>query len=315
VINKQGEISDATRRHVEAIIAELGYRPNALARGLVSGKTLSIGLIIPQITDPFFPEVVLGVESVAHARGYSVFLCNTNESPQQELDYVDTLAGKQVDGVILCGSRLNAQQIEQVAARHRVAILTSRMPRGTATISIPGEEGLHLLTTHLIELGHQAIGHLGWRDDDQQDRLDGYCRALTDGGIAADSNRIVLMPRVGVEEGRVATEQLLEQAPDITAITCYNDLAAIGALQTCAKLGRRVPDDISIVGFDDIPQASQVTPRLTTMHVPRHTLGEMVMDLLLKVIASKGSHEEHVYVQPELIIRESSGPQPRTQRM
>ena len=113
-------------------INDLNYHPNTLARGLVSGKTLSVGLIIPQITDPFFPELVLGVESVAHDHGYSVFLCNTNDDPESELKYVDVLAGKQVDGILLCGSRLNSQQLSTVAASHSVAVLTSRNPVYTA---------------------------------------------------------------------------------------------------------------------------------------------------------------------------------------
>src|SRR5262245_57902810 len=141
VVNNQGEISDVTRRHVQAVIDELGYRPNALARGLVSGKTLSVGLIIPQISDPFFPDVVQGVERLARRHGYSGFVCNTNDDPQEELEYVNVLAAKRVDGVILCGSRLNAEELSQVAVRHRVATLTSRMPRGAAIISIAGEAG------------------------------------------------------------------------------------------------------------------------------------------------------------------------------
>lgn len=307
VINNQGEISEATRRHVQAAITELGYRPNALARGLISGKTLSVGLIIPQISDPFFPEVVQGVESVARRHGYSVFLCNTDEDPQQELEYVAVLATKQVDGIILCGSRLNAEQLSQVAAHHRVAILTSRTPTGAAIISIPGETGLFAMTAHLIGLGHRDVGHVGWQLGDEMERAEGYLRAMREHELAFDQRWMAFMPQVSVEAGRAAAWQLLAQAPELTAITCYNDLTAVGALQACAESGRRVPDDVAVVGFDDIPLASLVTPALTTMRVPRHHLGEMVMDLLLRVIAADGSHEERLYVQPELIVRASCG--------
>lgn len=307
VINNQGEISEATRQHVQAAVDELGYRPNALARGLISGKTLSVGLIIPQISDPFFPEVVQGVESVARRQGYSVFLCNTDEDPQQELEYVDVLASKQVDGIILCGSRLNAEQLSYVAARQRVAILTSRKPSGAAIISIPGEAGLFAMTTYLLSRGHRAVGHIGWRASDEMERAEGYGRAMHEHGLVCDERWMVFMPSVSVEAGRAAARQLLAQAPEITAITCYNDLAAVGALQACAEMGRRVPHDVAVVGFDDIPLASLVTPALTTMRVPRHQLGELVMELLLRVIAAKGAHEEHLYIQPDLIVRESCG--------
>jgi DNA-binding LacI/PurR family transcriptional regulator len=182
VVNDQGKISEATRQRVLAAIEELGYRPDVLARGLVSGKTLPVGLIIPQITGPFSPEVVQGVESVARRHGYSVFLCNTDEDPQQELEYVEVLAAKQVDGFILCSSRLEMEQLSQVASQHRVSILTNRKSR-----------------------------------------------------------------------------------------------------------------------------ASLATPTLTTMRVPRYELGEMVMELPLRVIEADGDYEERLQVRPELVVRESCG--------
>ncbi|HEY65796.1 MAG TPA: LacI family transcriptional regulator [Caldilineae bacterium] len=309
VVNNQGEISEATRQRVLKAIEELGYRPNALARGLVSGKTLTVALIIPQITDPFFPEVVLGVESVARKHGYSVFLCNTNEDPQQELAYVEVLASKQVDGIILCGSRLNADQLSKVASLHRVSILTSRKPRSAAVVSIPGEAGLYEITSHLIRLGHKKIGHIGWWTEDESERLDGYRRALREHGIEGNERWVMRLPQVSIENAHRAARQLLERASEITAISCYNDLVAIGVLQACKELGRRVPVDLAVVGFDDIPLASLVTPALTTMRVPRYELGRMVMELLLRVIEADGDYEERLYVQPQLVIRESCGAQ------
>jgi DNA-binding LacI/PurR family transcriptional regulator len=311
VVNDLGEISDGTRQRVLAIIEELGYRPNVLARGLVSGRTLSVGLIIPQIADPFFPEVVQGVESVAHEHGYSVFLCNTNEDPQEELNYIDILAGKQVDGFILCGSRLDEEQLSQVASQHCVSVLTSRKPRGTAVVSIAGEEGQFQLTSHLIKLGHRAIGHIGWRtkNEDPMARVNGYYHALRENGIDIEERRMVAISREITEAGRQAAKQLLEQAPEITAVTCYSDLLAVGALQACADVGRRVPQDLAVVGFDDIPLASLVTPRLTTMRVPRYELGKMVMELLLRGMDADGCSEELFHVQPQLVIRESCGAQ------
>src|SRR5262245_5188990 len=210
VINNQGEISEATRQRVLRIIDELGYRPNALARSLVSGKSSTVALIIPQITDPFFPEVMLGVENVARQHGYSVFLCNTNDDPQQELFYVDILATKRVDGIILCGSRLNAEQLTQVARQHRVSILTSREPRGSAVISIPGEAGLHEITTHLINLGHQHLAHIGLQIAEENDRLSGYRRALSDHGLQADERHVAMVSKVSIEAGQAAARQVLE---------------------------------------------------------------------------------------------------------
>jgi DNA-binding LacI/PurR family transcriptional regulator len=307
VINNRGRVSAATRQRVLAVIEELGYRPNGLARGLVSGKTLSVGLIVPQITDPFFPEVVLGVERVAHKHQHSVFLCNTSEDPQLELYYLDALASKQVDGIILCGTRLTTTQLSEVAACHRVVILTSRKPRNVATVTIQAGAGMYELTSHLISLGHQTIGYIGRQEVEGNERADGYFQALSKNGIKADRSWCVMAPKVSIEAGSQMTRQILEQIPEMTAILCYDDQMAIGAIQACGELGCRVPQDIAVAGFDDISLASLVTPALTTMSVPRYRLGEMLMELLLRVMAMDGVHEEHLYVRPELIIRESCG--------
>lgn len=309
VVNDHGEISEATRQRVLSAIDELGFRPNVLARSLVSGKSLSVGLVIPQITDPFFPEVVLGVESVARRQGYSVLLCNTNDDPQQELDYIDILAGKQVDGVILCGSRLNEQQLSSAAARHRIAVVTSRKPHGASVIALRGDSGLAAITTHLIGLGHRAIGHVGSSIGSGGERTDGYRRALREHGLTLNEDRMSIMQRPTIETGREGGHALLLRCPDVTAVTCFNDLIAIGVMRACAELGRRVPDDVAVVGFDDIDLASLVTPTLTTMHIPRFQLGEMAMELMLRVIADTGVHEESLAVYPELVVRESCGAQ------
>src|SRR5258708_21495875 len=147
------------RQNVLGVINDLANRPKGLARSLVSGKSSTVALIIPQITDPFFPEVMLGVENIARQHGYNVFLCNTNDDPQQELFYVDLLATKRVDGIILCGSRLSAEQLTEVAKQHRVSILTSRIPRRSALITIAGHAGLYDITSHLLRLGHRCIRH------------------------------------------------------------------------------------------------------------------------------------------------------------
>ncbi|MDI9547696.1 MAG: LacI family DNA-binding transcriptional regulator [Chloroflexota bacterium] len=307
VVNNQGEISETTRQRVLDAIRQLGYRPNIVARGLASGRTASVALIIPQITDPFFPELVLGVESVAHRQGYSVFLCNTNEDPQQELDYIDILSGKQVDGIILCGSRLDAEQLSAVATRHHVAILTSRRPAHAAVVSIPGRTGLRRMTSHLAELGHRKIGYVGLYWPGDQERLQGYYDGLAAHGIGANDRYVRMLPTITVDLARHMTRDLLHAAPEITAIACYNDLAALGVMQAAASLGRKAPEDLAVVGFDDIPLASLVSPQLTTMHVPKYMLGQMVMDLLLKVIAAKGDYEEHAYVELRMIVRESCG--------
>jgi len=308
VVNNQGEISEATRCRVQPVIAELGYRPNVLARGLVSGQTLSVGMIIPRITDPFFPEVVLGVENVARQHGYSIFLCNANGDPQQELEYAEVLGGKQVDGIILCGSVLVEQQLEGVAARQYISVLTSRRPRGAAVISVDEEAGFERATAHLIGLGHCAIGHIcvspklntTWR-------LNGYRRALEQHSIAGHERWIVSANDITIEAGYQACTRLLAQAPEVTAISCFNDLIAVGVLRACEVLGRRVPDDVAVTGFDDIELASLAVPALTTVHVPRQQVGEALMEALLQVIKTEGRYDAWTHLDLDLVVRASSG--------
>lgn len=307
VVNKQGEISEETRKLVSGVIDELGYRPNTLARGLVSGKSGTVALIIPQITDPFFPEVMLGVESVARANGYGVFQCNTEDDPERELEYIELLAGKRVDGIILCGSRLTAEQLSVASKKHRLSILTSRNPSGAAVIRIPGEEGVFRTTSHLISRGHRKIGHIGSGTPDEHERRAGFERAMEEAGLPVDPAMVKWVQRVTMESAYAAARQLLREAPQVTAITCYNDLAAVGVLQAAAEVGRRVPDDLAVVGFDDIPLASIVSPPLTTVRVPRYRLGERAMELLLQVIEAEGQFERREDVEIELVIRRSSG--------
>jgi LacI family transcriptional regulator len=307
VVNEKSEIADDTKARVLAAIDKLDYRPNALARGLVSGKTSTIGVVIPEISDPFFPEFVQGVESVARAEGYSVFLCNTDENADLELKSIEVLAANQVDGMILCGSYLSTEQLQDVSARYNIAIVTSRTPRSAAVVSIPGRDGLEQITAHLIRLGHLRIGFVGTDIPERQERYLGYASALQAAGLPVDPCDRASTRIVNVETARQSAIGLLTQRPGLTAVACYNDLAAVGVLQACRDLGRRVPDDLAITGFDDIPLASLVTPALTTIRVPRHSLGEKVMDLLLRVMAAGKGYAERQETPIQLIVRDSCG--------
>jgi DNA-binding LacI/PurR family transcriptional regulator len=308
VVNQQGEISERTRLRVQAVIDELGYRPNTLARGLVSGRTQSVGMVIPRITDPFFPDVVLGVESVAQKAGYSVILCNASGDRDQELRYVEVLEGKRVDGIILCGSVLLEEQLNQVAAEHCIAVLTSHRPRGAAVVSVAEQEAFEKVTTHLIQLGHREIGHIPVSPKTSQYwRLNGYHAALHKHGITPQARWVCPTDDITIEAGQQAAQQLLQQAPEVTAISCYNDLIAVGVLEACAGLGRRVPEEIAVTGFDDIALASLVRPKLTTVRMPRYRLGEELMTGLLRRIRDGCDEDERTVIELELIVRESCG--------
>jgi DNA-binding LacI/PurR family transcriptional regulator len=293
---------------VQAVIDELDYRPNTLARGLVSGKSQSVVIVIGLITDPFFPQVVLGAESVAQQAGYSVILCNAGGEPERAMRYVDILEDKHVDGMIICGSFLVEEQLNQIAARQCLSVLTSYRPKGAAVVGVNEEEAVMDLVTHLIDLGHTQIGHISASPKlNHPWRLNGYKSALSKRGIRVPDAWVCDAEGITVEEGKEAARQLLQQAPELTAIACFNDLIAAGTLQACAEQGLCVPEDVAVTGFDDIDLASLIHPRLTTVHMPRYELGEALMTGLLRRIHEGCEGDDVTLFELEMVIRESCG--------
>jgi LacI family transcriptional regulator len=308
-INGKDGISDATRARIQAIVDQLGYRPSDIARSLVTDRTGTIGLVVIDNSNPFFSEVARGVEHEAYAQGYNVFLCNTDESIERELAILRILEEKRVDGLILCSPRLDEAPLRSALKRHQAVVMINRRTPETrfGVVLIDDEYGGRLCAGHLLSRGHRQIGFLSGPDRSYsgQMRATSYRSALLDAGISPrpELERHCLPM---VESGREAALDLLTHQPEITALFCYNDLSAVGALQACAELSRRVPDDLAIVGFDDIPLAALVTPPLTTCRVPMYDLGNQAMRLLLEHIKGCGGDCDDIVVEPKLIIRNSA---------
>jgi LacI family transcriptional regulator len=256
--------------------------------------------------------VARGAEQVAYAEDYNVFLCNTEEDPQRELEVLASLEEKRVDGVVLCSSRLDDDKLGQVIARHPAVVLVNRrlgsQGDNVSTVLVDDLLGGRMITQHLLDRGHHTIGFLAGPSGSRsgRQRLQGYRAALTLAGFSPNPAWVCNCSPT-VEGGQDATRELLSAISQLTAVFCYNDLVAIGALQACAELARRVPDDLAVVGFDDIPLAALVTPSLTTCRVPRYELGVQAVRLLLDQISDcpKGCATQ-VVLQPELVIRASA---------
>jgi DNA-binding LacI/PurR family transcriptional regulator len=308
VLNNSDAISvpPETRQRILEAVEMLGYRPNALARGLSKGASSLIAITVPGISD-FYSDVVHGIEDVARRHGYSVIIATTDDDPQQELANLEIFASRQVDGTIICGSRLNAQKLDEIASDHRVAVLTSKGPVSTGSVKIPGEAGLYAITSHLILLGHRTIAHIGWQPAGENEREPGFRRALTNHDITLDPRWVEVASAATVEEGRRCLSLILERAPHITAVTCYSDMLAVGALLAARQMKLRVPKDLAVVGFDDIPVASIVSPALTTIRVPRYRTGQMLMECLLGMLGVAGDYPQHQEVELELVVRQSCG--------
>lgn len=309
VINNREGTSATTRRRVLDTIERLGYRPSGIARGLATNRTKTLGLIVPDVSNPFFSSVARGVEHVAHTAGYNVFLCNTEEDPERELAVLESLEEKQVDGLVLCSSRLGEDALRDLVARQRAVVLVNRRLSGGPVRSalVDDEAGGRLAVEHLLRAGHRRIGFLAGppASHSGRERAKGYQAVLTAAGYHTGSS-LSLPCSPDVAGGARATRQFLAEHPDATALFCYNDLVAVGALQACAELGIRVPGEIAIIGHDDIMLAALVTPSLTTCRVPRYELGVEAVRLLLAQLQAQPGECDEIVLRAELVVRASA---------
>jgi LacI family transcriptional regulator len=308
VVNNQGEISEETRQRVLAAIEELGYRRSKVARALVTRHTETIGLIVGDIANPFFPELARGVMDTAEAREYNVFVCNSDGIVEQEARILRSLADHAVDGVIIYPGFGGGDNL-RAFAKHTplVAINCFFDYPGASRVMIDTRRGANLAVSYLIEKGHTAVGMLaGWAPSlNLMRRVRGYRDALRAHELPFVQEWVLPGPPV-VARGVESTHQLLIQYPQITAIFAYNDLLAVGAMRACQELGRRVPDDCAIIGFDDIPLAAMLAPPLTTVGVDKYELGRQAMSRLLDMLDSPGTSFPPIYLDVELVIRGSA---------
>jgi LacI family transcriptional regulator len=312
VINHKGDVSSETRQRILEIISSLGYRPSAIARSLATRETCTIGLVIPDITNPFFADITRGVEHLAYSRGYQVFLCNSEEDTQRELAVIQSLEEKRVDGLILCSSRLDEEKLGNVVANLPAVVLINRRLHKTDedvfdSVILNDERGGWLATHHLIQTGHERIGFLAGPPASYSGagRRKGYLTALQQADLSPVESWISNC-QPSVDGGYKATHDMLALFPQLTGLFCFNDLVAVGALQACEELGRRVPEDLAIVGHDDIPLAALVSPALTTCRVPRYELGATAVNALFERFQDCPGGCQQDVLEPELIIRKSA---------
>ncbi|BDG62356.1 LacI family DNA-binding transcriptional regulator [Caldinitratiruptor microaerophilus] len=309
-LNGSGYVSPATRARVLAAAAQLHFRPSHVARSLVSKATHTLGLLLPDITNPFFPAIARGVEDAAARAGYAVILCNTDRDPAHEEHYLAILRQRQVDGLVLIAS--------SAAVGHRIAradfpavVFVDRVPPGAEAdaVVVDNREGVRTATRHLLGLGHRRIAFVGGSagSGTSEDRLAGYLAALAEAGLNPDPGHI----RAGdfTYDGGYAAGRALLGSPDRpTAVVAANDLMAIGVLRAAAELGLRVPDDVAVVGYDDIPLAGMLNPPLTTVAQPTYEMGERAARMLLERLAGKAPPEPRRVVLPaRLVVRRSCG--------
>lgn len=309
-INGKPGVSEDVRQAIIALANEMGYHPNQIARGLATRSTTSAGLVVPDNTNPFFAQIARGVEDTAYREKYNIFLVNTAEDPAREMAALDSLWQKNVDGLILCSSRLPAELLEETIQRFPTVVLLNRElpvpPQNTITININDQRGATEAIQYFLKKGRDQIAYLDGpaSSTSAKRRLSGYRSALQQAGLPYDP-QMVECCAPDTEGGRVATAALLTRRPGINAIYAFNDLVAVGAIQIVEELGKKVPEDIAIIGVDDIPLATIVRPQLTTLHINLRYIGHLAMRTLLDSITG-GNSSTAIRVEPQLIIRESA---------
>jgi LacI family transcriptional regulator len=318
VINGEAGIAPATRVRVERAIAALGFRPSHIARSLVSRKTFTVGLVMGDVASPFFPDVVRGVEDVLSPLGYSLVLSSSRRDPEIERRNVQHLLERSTDGLILGAPRTAPEALTDLARRAAVPmVFLNREVQGpqVASVWVDWASATAEVVAYLAGLGHRRIALVAPSREEapHASREDWYRPALARRGLEPEP-ALVVRERISIEGGQRAGLRLLGLPSPPTAVICHNDTMAIGVLQACAERRVRVPRDLSIVGWDDVPYASLVTPALTTVSVPRHELGRAAAQSLLDLMAGRAADPARAPLPLQLIRRQSCRPIPRRSR-
>lgn len=310
-------ISEATRRRIQLLASEMGYTPNAIAQSLQTRQTSTIGLVVTSIADPFFSDVVKGVEEVTRTAGLSVFLSASYNDPDQEMAIIETFYRRRVDGILIAASRTTnyRQRLDHV---HVPTVLINSQADSQAKllrwVCVDDCKGAQIAVEHLLQLGHRSIGYLGVpsRPRSNQQRLLGYQNMLKAHGIPYCEEWVVTTAgeEMSVEEDVIIGQTLLPLLLNagVTAVFCYNDMVAIGVLMACRERGIPVPQKLSVIGFDDINVASYVTPPLTTIQQPKVQLGRLAAQMLLDYqehLLNNCPGENHL-LSPTLMLRAST---------
>lgn len=311
-------VSTETKARIQHLAHEMGYSPDAQARSLVMGRTKTVGVVVTTITDLFIAEIVQAIEQTAYDHDYTVILATSNGEPEREIAAVEMLRSKRVDGVIVTSSRVGAlYQVHLDRLGVPVVLINSHREQSgpyTFSVNVDNQHGGCLATEHLIQLGHRRIAYISGPEGNSDDlaRLAGYREALHLAGIAFDP--ALVLPGTGrAGGGERAWPALQALANPPTAVFCYNDMTAIGLLRAVRQSGLAVPNDLALIGFDDIPFASYVHPALTTVAQPKPQMGRLAMDMVLALLSDLEPDEQavaNVVVRGELIVRESSGATP-----
>ena len=302
-------ISTETKGRIRGLAEEMGYTPSLLARSLVTQDTATIGVVITSVSDPFLAHLVTSIEEVAQEQGYSVLMSSSYLDPDRELEVVGAFHGRRTRGIIVIGSHIDTGYL-QMRDRFPLPVVLTNCRTYPYSVSTDNTAGARRAVEHLVQLGHRRIAYIAnWRSRRSNfDRLQSHQQVLAANGIPVDEDLIIEGDGT-LRGGSVAAQILLSRSQPPTAVFCFNDMTAIGVLSGLQQARIRVPEEMSVVGFDDVEFATHCYPRLTTIRQPTNLMGQRLIHMLLELI--QGQEDVGPEILPaELVIRESTGPPP-----
>jgi LacI family transcriptional regulator len=306
----RGMVNADTAERVRRVARQLGYRPNSIARGLKTHRSCTIGVLIPDITNPLFPPILRGIEDRLDRAGYTGLIVNTDNDAAREAARLATLRARQVDGYISATARLDRRLLDELTAARLPLVLVNRSLEDGSVPSVTVDEGkgIKLAVEHVTSLEHERVGHIAGPQDTSTGhrRHLGFREAMGAAGLRAADGHVSFADSYTEDEGARACTELLDRSRDLTAIVAANDLLAVGCYDALASRRLRCPEDVSVVGFNDMPFVGRLQPPLTTVRVPQRALGTAAAALLLEQLADDAAPARQVLLEPELIIRGST---------
>jgi LacI family transcriptional regulator len=305
-------VNATTAARIQKVAKELGYSPNPIARSLKTSRSTSIGLIIPDLTNPLFPPIVRGVEDVLRAAGYNAWIVNTDSQNDIEAAAVVSLRQRNVEGFVFATALLEHPLLQELAESSAPVVLVNRSTLSADIPSVTPDDaaGIVLGIQHLIDLGHRHIVHLAGPQDTSTGatRRKAFRQALEDHDLPHDAGRIHLCQTWSEEAGALGMGTLLDSDIPFTAVFAGNDQLALGALDALAERGLQCPADVSVIGFNDIPFIDKVSPPMTTIRIPHVEIGAEAARMLLEQLDDPTRHPRSVLLPVSLVVRGSTGP-------
>jgi LacI family transcriptional regulator len=305
-------VNQETARRVLKAAEELGYQPNPIARGLRTNRSFTIGVLIPDLTNPLFPPILRGIEDGLETAGYTPLIANTDNDPERELLDLQAMRARQVDGIVAATARRDHRLHDALLEAGLELVLVNRRQPELPVSSAAADDGLgmRLAVEHLLSLGHTRIAHLAGPLDYSTgfDRYESFHATMRATGLEPESGLVRVAEAFTEAEGARLCEQLIAAGREFTAVAAANDLLALGCYDVFAEHGVRCPEDVSVVGFNDMPFADRFQPPLTTIHIPHYEIGAAAAELILERLQDGEAERRQIRLEPKLVVRSSTAP-------